>query len=216
MNNKQETKNHLRDIYVAECNKDIINGDTIVRINDCDGCFTHPILSPNGKMVAFWGIYDEVWDVWIAKLHTRRLKNLTQGNGINCHPAWSPDSTKIVYSYNPKKALANNPYAPPWGSDDSKAAPRNIWTIDIESGEKEQITFNQQDSERPAWSPDGRFVAYVLSEKGTKDIWILDLETGRNEPVTDNEIECYRPAWCYKELPRKPRPLAAGMNWQNN
>ncbi len=21
---------------------------------------------------------------------------------------------------------------------------------------------------------------------------------------------------CYKELPRKPRPLAAGMNWQNN
>lgn len=44
-------------------------------------------------------------------------------------------------------------------------------------------------------------------------------ELGTESPKDDLIIlckKCHRKFHGYRELPRKPRPLVAGMNWQNN
>ncbi len=47
----------------------------------------------------------------------------------------------------------------------------------------------------PAWSPDGRRIAYVSFEKGNSAIWVQDVETGRREQVSGGIGINSAPAW---------------------
>jgi hypothetical protein len=54
----------------------------------------------------------------------------------------------------------------------------------------------------PAWSPDGRRIAYAVSPLtgGSFDIWLLDLETGRSRPHRSSSAEEVLPTWDGDEL----------------
>ena len=48
----------------------------------------------------------------------------------------------------------------------------------------------------PAWSPDGRTIAYASDEGGNENIWLLDVETGERHALTkEAEARMTAPAW---------------------
>ena len=87
-------------------------------------------------------------------------------------PALSPDGNRIVFE-----------------------ALNQLWVMDI-GGKPRQLTNGNYYKQSPAWSPDGKQIAYSCDKAGTADIYILDVATKSERRVTtladSAEIE---PAW---------------------
>lgn len=185
--------NFRRDIWVVRCEGERIYAETAFRIHAPDGFFTHPGLSPDGTCIAFWGGQESSARVWLADLATNEAYPLTGERGISGHPAWAPDSRQIAFFRNPLRSPG--PLFPPWGENESNYSPRDIWVIDIDTGEETQITDDDRDNERPAWSPDGERIAYVSREGRFKNLWAIELAIGAARSITAAEEIFYRPAW---------------------
>jgi Tol biopolymer transport system component len=76
-------------------------------------------------------------------------------------PALSPDGNRIVFE-----------------------ALNQLWVMDI-GGKPQQLTNGNYYKQSPAWSPDGKQIAYTSDKAGTADIYILDLATKSERRVTN-------------------------------
>jgi dipeptidyl aminopeptidase/acylaminoacyl peptidase len=102
--------------------------------------------------------------IYLLDLATRRLRTLTPGTFNEDLPAWSPDSGRIAF-------------VSKRGPDFDRHDNWDVFTIEARPGAKpvQLTTYDGADSPalpewdfRPAWSPDGRWIAYV--EAGPKEL----------------------------------------------
>jgi dipeptidyl aminopeptidase/acylaminoacyl peptidase len=56
---------------------------------------------------------------------------------------------------------------------------RNIWTVPAAGGSPTRLTFSEQRQTNLAWSPDGRYIAFVSDEDGNEmgDVFVLEVAT---------------------------------------
>jgi hypothetical protein len=110
---------------------------------------------------------------------------LTTANADSENAAWSPAWTYIAFQSN-------------------RSGNWEIYTIradcDVAAlGEEEcdlrQLTDDPADDMLPAWSPDGRQIAFVSTRAGNADIYVLTLADGAVQRVTDDPAGDWRPAW---------------------
>lgn len=59
----------------------------------------------------------------------------------------------------------------------------NIWIVPAAGGDSLQLTQSGRDSS-PAWSPDGKTIAFLSSRSGTSQVYLLSMEGGEAEPLT--------------------------------
>lgn len=76
-------------------------------------------------------------------------------------PSVSPDGTRVAFT-----ALGD------------------LWLMPI-GGEPERVTDDPWVEVDPAWSPDGRSLAFGTDRGGDVDVWVHDVETGRARPLTE-------------------------------
>jgi cytosine/adenosine deaminase-related metal-dependent hydrolase len=86
-------------------------------------------------------------------------------------PAPSPDGSRIAFS-----ALGD------------------LWLRTADGG-VERLTDGPADDGDPAWSPDGRAIAFVSDERGDYQLHLLDLESGARRQVTDVSGHVASPLW---------------------
>jgi Tol biopolymer transport system component len=138
------------------------------------------VWSPDGKKVAFF-CKDALWIVPVSPetgQSTGLPKKLLGGRFRFGRPAsWSPDSQKLVF---PRFEEGPN-----W----------DVWTISIEDGSLDQITNTPDPTSAPAWSPDGKSVAYGRPGK-KQSLWLssVDDHTARKIIDIDSEHRCI-PIW---------------------
>ena len=102
-------------------------------------------VSPDGKFLVF----DMMGDIYRLPISGGKTERITSGLAYDVHPKYSPDGKSIVFI-----------------SDRSGAA--NIWTMDLESKEMEEITEDKNQNFFSAdWSPDGN---YIVAAKGRRNI----------------------------------------------
>ena len=58
-----------------------------------------------------------------------------------------------------------------------------------------RLTFEEGLQTQPAWSPDGRFIAYTSDQTGNFDIWVQPVAGGRAVQVTTDAAADWQPAW---------------------
>ncbi len=136
--------------------------------------------SPDGKKVAFYS-KDAIWIVPVSPEtghSTGPPKKLLDGRFRNQRSvSWSPDGQKLV--------LARFVEGLNW----------DIWIISVTDGSLTQITSTPAQISAPAWSPDGKTIAYGRPGK-KKSLWLSSVagETARKIIDIDSNHRCI-PIW---------------------
>jgi dipeptidyl aminopeptidase/acylaminoacyl peptidase len=92
---------------------------------------------------------------------------------------WSPDAKQVAFVSN-------------------ISGRNNLWVVPAESGWPIQLTVSNQRQTSPAWSPNGRWIAYASDHDGDEqwDIFLVSPTTGQVTNLTNTpEISEENPAW---------------------
>jgi len=165
-----------KQLYVIER-----RGGEARQLTTVDGGVSQPVWSPDGRHIAFvtrraeaetaqqgeeksdvrvierlrykldgQGWWDGKWSqVFVVEVETGRVRQITSGPYDHTAPAWSPDGKYLV-------VVADR-------SPDADYVNRaDLWLYALEGrGEPVKLTASQGPVAAPAWSPDGRYIAYV-------------------------------------------------------
>ncbi len=163
-----------------------------------------PVFSPDGSRIAFMSTRDGNPEIYIVNRDGSNLTRLTNNASIDVTPTWSPSGTQIAFTSertgNPQiwvvgidgtglrrisfESFADRPtWSPPPYNEIAFAARTgpgfDIKILNIGSGETRQITFGEGSNESPAWSPNGRHLAFMSTRAGRSQIFTADRD-GRN------------------------------------
>jgi len=91
--------------------------------------------------------------LYILDLATKQLIQITSGDYDDARPVWSPDGRLIAFASNRSKP------------DPDRTYNTDIWVVAANNTDKgaqlTQVTTNPGDDSEPAWSPDGKLLAYT-------------------------------------------------------
>ena len=136
-------------------------------------------FSPDGQRLAFWGgvTKGEQRGLFIGNLETgdaRRLPVETVGITRN-YVVWSPDGRWLAYT------------TP--GTDVEHDFPvHNLYLIDLETDEIEQITSDEHYERVYDWSPDGKTIVLWSSRSQGHLTFLYDVASGAFTPVDSDRM----------------------------
>jgi Tol biopolymer transport system component len=106
--------------------------------------------------------------------------------GEGSDPVWSPDGQRIAF------VLAEKP--PPGVL--RLQTNLDIYTLDVETGERTQLTQDRASDEGPTWSPDGQRIAFVSTRDNAQgEIYVMNADGSDVRRLTDNELAEAMLAW---------------------
>jgi len=183
-----------------------------------------PRWAPDGTALAFLadrGGEEATTQVWLMPAHGGDARKLTDfPAGVEDY-AWSPDGKRLaIIARDPERpAGAPKPKNPPpivtdryWFKEDGTGyldgRRQHLHVFDIATGKSELLTPGRHDEYLPAWSPDGKQVAYVTKRGADPDrhlnwdIYLIEPRAGATErrltsfagADLDPELDS-RPAW---------------------
>ncbi len=160
------------DIYIAQADG---SGATCWACAACDEA--EPAWSPDGAIV-YQADCSGSYDIWIAR-SPGGGQALTHTPAVDeREPDVSPDGARIVYRANPT------------GSDRNADGDLQVMNADG-SGAYSLGTVGRG----PAWSPDGRRIAFMSNRDGRWQIYLYDFQSGTTTRLTDCLTNCRWPAW---------------------
>jgi serine/threonine-protein kinase len=184
------------------------------------GVYQRPRVSSDGQRLAL----DDGSDIWVFETRRDTMTRLTFGGGTNIDPTWSPDGRYILFTgpggiwwvrsdgaSKPQPLIQGKNPLVPWSfTPDGKRLAYNevdpvtafdIWTATIESdgdglrvGKPESFLQTPADERSPAFSPDGRWMAYYSNESGTYQVYVRAFPDKGGKWQISNAGGVY-PAW---------------------
>lgn len=137
---------------------------------------TSPQFSPDGKTIAFLSDRGEKPQLYLMPVDGGEARQLTRlKQGVGSRPIWSPDGSRIAFTAEPDYEgdepidLSKTVYRvtrhtyrfDAVGYLDQKV--QDIYVINIEDGELQQLTADQTNNTAPRWSPDGQKILYLAN-----------------------------------------------------
>jgi TolB protein len=178
-----------------------------------------PVFSPDGTKIAFMSNRDGNNEIYVMNRDGSDVRRLTNNPAIDVTPTWSPAGTQIAFT----SERTGTPQIYVIGADGAglrkisseSYADRATWSPapfneiaftartgpgfdlkiqSIATGETRQITFGEGSNESPAWSPNGRHLAFVSTRAGRSQIFTVDRD-GKNLRQLTKEGNNTMPHW---------------------
>ena len=154
---------------------------------------SHPRFSPDGRYVAFISTrpHDGTAQVWLMDRRGGEARQITHVSGEIASFSWSPDGRQIalVMSKDSEGASQKTPrpividrYRFKLDQDGYITADsaKHLYVVDVASGEATRLTSGEYDDSEPAWSPDGKRIAYLSNHSvdgectGMSEIYLIE------------------------------------------
>lgn len=163
---------------------------------DKSGIYYQAHINRQGTKVVFYGNALGAPRIWLTDLEEQETRALTPENVSARHPVFSWDGQKIAFSSD----MASTP-----GSERIELMNGNGWppqnrifhiyVMDANGNNVRQVTRGPFIDQRPAFSPDGKTIAFVSNRGGEERIWTVPV-SGEKSPVPlQTEGFGYRPTY---------------------
>ena len=167
----------------------VTRGGHIVQLTDSSASDLAPAWSPDRRLLAFQSNRDGNWELYVMRADGTHVRRITHDSARDGEPGWSPDGSELTFTRNGKlyavavtgggvRALGRRGAWPTWSG--------NALATDASLG---------ADNHRPAWSPDGRRLAFEC-RVGTHWHVCVMARSGRNvRYLTPHGSDAFAPAW---------------------
>ncbi len=189
---------------------------TFTRFTDFPGTEALPVISPDGKFVAFLSDRAGEFDIWLSQVGTGTFRNLTEdmpslppANYIVKTLGFTGDGSEIWFRLGatrmrampliggtPRLFLGEPAFSPAWTKDGTRMAYQNqadgdpMFVANSTGADSRRIFVDQkgQHNHNPVWSPDGQWIYFVHGEGGSgeMDAWRIRSSGGTPERLTHN------------------------------
>ena len=175
-----------------------------------------PRWSPDGRRLAFVSNRDtKAKQLYVLPVEGGEAQRLTDIDEDVGEAVWSPDGTRIAFSARVRGSAYQE-------EDDKRRSPRRFlrlqyklddegWTGDRRrhlfavpadgSAPPVQLTDGDFEDQFPAWSPDGKRIAFTSARQEDwdiellSDLYLVDADGGEPERLTHGEGWCVAPSW---------------------
>jgi TolB protein len=181
-----------------------------------------PVYSPDGTRIAFTSNRDGNPEIYVMNKDGSNVRRVTNHPAIDVTPTWSPTGTQIAFTSDragtpqiyivgadglnlrrlTSESYADRPtWSPPPFNEIAFSARTgrgfDIKLYDLASGQTRQITFGEGTNESPAYSPNGRHLAFTSTRAaGVVQVFTIGRD-GRGLRQVTREGNNYTPAWSH-------------------
>jgi dipeptidyl aminopeptidase/acylaminoacyl peptidase len=184
-----------------------------------------PDWSPDGERIAFASTRDGNREIYLMDVddtiqdpENARVRRLTDHEGDDLSPVWSPDGTQIAFASDRDgdweiyvmradgtdlRQLTDNTSIESkasWSPDGAQIAfdsgegyERDIYVMDSDGANQERLV--QAEGGWPAWSPDGTRIAYFDRVDGNPEIYVVNVDGTNRTRLTRNSTGDWEPSW---------------------
>jgi TolB protein len=166
-----------------------------IRLMEADGSHIQeltygfsPVWSPVSDQIAYYADHpptDLNSDVLLVNADGHAYHRLTDNPLNDWGPTWSPDGTQIAYV-------------------SSRDGNDEIYVMQVDSADcavlacdqsPKRLTFNSAMDSAPAWSPDGRYIAFQSERDGHSEIYLMGSDGSRVQRLTFGDADNRFPTW---------------------
>jgi TolB protein len=168
------------DVYLMNADGSEVREVTFSNAFDGDASW-----SPDGKRIVFESRRDGDSEIYVINANGSGTKRLTANGVFDGDPAWSPDGKSIAFSSD----RDGNREIYVMNADG--ANPRRLTNT---GGRVSDVLLDGLDAD-PAWSPDGRKIAFDTNRDGDYEIYVMNADGSGERNLTDNASLDALPAW---------------------
>jgi len=156
---------------------DVLDGG-VTRIIDMPGINQQltPAWHPDGRRVAFQGVRDGRFDVFIVDVETREIENVTDDLVYDGSPTFSPDGRSLVVT-----SVVGDGFG-------------KLFRVELDNPrQRVQLTFGESNEKDAVYSPTGNRLYFTSDRNGVDNIYGLDLADGELHQYTNAVTGCFQP-----------------------
>jgi TolB protein len=179
-----------------------------------------PTFSPDGTRICFTSNRDGNPELYVMNRDGSGVRRITNNPAIDTTPTWSPNGTQVAFTsdrsgqpqiyivgsdgLNLRRITTMDSYAdrPTWAPapfNEIAYAARtgpgyDIKVYDLASSVTRQITFGEGSNESPAFSPNGRHLAFTSTRSGRVQVYTIGRD-GKNVKQITRDGNNYTPGW---------------------
>jgi Tol biopolymer transport system component len=152
------------DIYAVN-----VADSTVQQITDGDALDEEPAWAPGGNEIAFASYVEGNQEIFTVHPDGMGMRRLTTLEGSDWDPSWSPDGNRLVFSRDP---------------DESDSDRGDLYVLDTESGNIEQLTSSPAIDKSPDWSSTDTSIIFVREyQEGTRTLLTIDVSASDVEEL---------------------------------